>query len=93
MSLRNFSDKHSATVLLHITGFFIFPMLPFAQLLRQLRSAVILSFDRRRRGLTLYISACCGMHIAKSRQAIDAESIIKADPDQIRRKRASYNAL
>lgn len=68
-------------------------MLPLAQFLRQLRSTIALSFDRQRRGLTFYASACCGMYTAKVEHTVETEPIIKTDPNQIYRRRASYNAL
>lgn len=93
MTLQNFSHKRSATLLFCIIAFLLFPMLPLAQVLRQLRSTVALSFNRRRRGLTFYASACCGMYTTKSEQTVETEPIIKTDPERIRRRRASYNAL
>jgi hypothetical protein len=93
LSLRNSPYKRSTTLLLYMAEFLLFPMLPLAQLLRQLRSAIALSFDGRRRGVTFYASACCRMYIVKSGQAVDAEPIIEIDPLKIQRKRALYDVL
>jgi hypothetical protein len=95
MSLRNLPHKHSAALLFYIIGFFLFPVLPVAQLLRQLRSTIVLGFNRRRRGLTYYLSTCCGMYAAKSdpEQTIETIPLIKVDADRIGRKRGLYNAL
>jgi hypothetical protein len=95
MSLRNFPEKHSAHLLLYVLGFFAFPMLPLAQVLRQLRSTTVFCFNGRCRGLTFYLSACCGVYVAKSEteHIIETKPLIQVDPNKICRKRASYNAL
>jgi hypothetical protein len=70
-------------------------MLPLAQVLRQLRSALVLYFDRQRRWLTFYLSSCCGIYVAepKTGHIIETRPLIQVDPSKTSRKRASYNTF
>jgi hypothetical protein len=95
LSLRYFSRKRSALLLLYIIGFVIFPTIPLAQLLRQVRSATSVSFLKRRlnRSVRYFASTCLGMHIIPPENGGNGEALVDTDPSQVQCRQAPYNIL
>lgn len=86
LSLRNFSRGRSALLLLYVVGFVLFPTMPLAQLLRQIRSAISALFLKHRpnRSVRYYASACLGMHSIPLENSDKGGAVVDADPSQLR---------
>ena len=92
LSLQNYHYKLSIPSCFYIVVFLLFPLLPLAQLLRNLLLALPLIPSQRRKGITFYTSAGCEMHTAKSSTG-DSCPFTEIKYEEIRFQRKSYDLV
>jgi hypothetical protein len=92
LSLQNYHHKRSIASFLYIVAFLLLPLLPLAQLLRNLLIALPLKLSQRCKGITFYTSAGCGMHTAKSSTG-DSCPLTEIKCEEIRFRRKSYSLV
>ena len=96
LSLRNASNGDSATLIFHIIAVLLFPLLPIAQVLRQLYSAVALCFQKQPLDIRFSIGVFCGMHAVNAGSEGSNEPLIrpaKIDRSRLHPNRASFSYL
>jgi hypothetical protein len=95
MSLRNSTNRPPSIVLIYLVSCILFPLLPLAQLLRQIAITLCVVFKRRHfcEHLRLYLSGILGIEATSSQLTHTSDSILKHPFASLGETRSRYNLV